>query len=455
MFVTAMASELRKAGERTSGARRDAFLAAAAALRGADPRLMVKRAFKLHGDSARVGGRTMHLDGYRRIIVLGAGKASALMAAELERILGGRVDDGVVIAPEYQHPLPKLTSVELARSTHPLPSEKGVRAAVRLLAMLDGVSKEDLVVCALSGGASSLMPLPVEGVSVNDLAWTTMLLQKAGADIGEVNCVRKHLSRIAGGRLAEKARGAEVLSLIISDVVGDDLSAIASGPTAPDPTTFADAEAILKRLKVWGNLPAPVRGAVRAGVEGRTSETPKPGSSIFERVNNVLVGSNRAALVGAKTFLEREGYHVSSFRGSVTGEARVVGKELAILARVWGGGTRRGAVWGGETTVTVRGKGAGGRNQEVVLAAALTLRRTSGITVISFGTDGIDGPTDAAGAIADSTTFARAKAHGLDPIGSLENNDSYSFFKALGDLVVTGPTGTNVNDVMLALREED
>jgi len=450
-----MASRLQKAGERTSGARRDALLAAAAALRGADPRLMVKRAFELHGDSAMVGGRTLHLDTYRRIVVLGAGKASALMAAELENILGERADDGVVIVPEYQHPLPKLRKVEIVKSTHPLPSEKGVRAAKRLLAVLDGVGKEDLVVCALSGGASSLMPFPVEGVSVDDLARTTMLLQKAGADICEVNCVRKHLSRIAGGRLAEKARGAEVLSLIISDVVGDDLSAIASGPTAPDPTTFVDAEDVLKKLKVWGRLPAPVRRAVRAGVEGRTSETPKPGSASFERVSNVLVGSNRAACVEAKTFLEREGYHVSSFRGSVTGEARVVGKQLALLARSWSGRGRRGAVWGGETTVTVRGKGAGGRNQEVALAAALTLGESSGITVISFGTDGIDGPTDAAGAITDSTTFARAKAHGLDPFESLEDNDSYSFFRALGDLVVTGPTGTNVNDVMIALSGKD
>jgi glycerate-2-kinase len=450
-----MASALERASEKASSTRRDALLAAAAALRGADPRLMVRRALRLRGEMAKVGGTTLNLRNFRRVIVVGAGKASALMAAELERILRGRVDRGVVIVPEYQHPIPKLRRVRIVKSTHPLPSKKGVRATKKILAVLGGVGEEDLVVCLLSGGASSLMPLPVEGVSVDDIAQTTTLLQKAGAEIGEVNCVRKHLSQIAGGRLVEKTNGAVVLSLIMSDVVGDDLSAVASGPTVPDTTTFAEAVGVLRRLKVWDTVPRSIRRTLRAGVQGRVRETPKPGSALFKKVENILVGSNTGACDQARALLEREGYHVASFLGSVTGEARVVGKQLALLARSGRQGGPWGAVWGGETTVTVRGEGVGGRNQEVALAAAIALKGSSGITVLSLGTDGIDGPTDAAGAIADSTTSERARARGLDPLYFLENNDSNSFFRALGDLVVTGPTGTNVNDVMIALRGRD
>lgn len=435
---------------RATDVRRDAMRAVAAALKASGPELLVRRALILEDGRLKIGGLDRDLKGYRRVVLIGGGKASALMAAETERILGRRLDGGVVIVPDYQRPLPKLRRVEFARSTHPLPSEKGARAVRRMLGALAGVDGRDLVVALISGGGSALMPAPLKGVAVEELERTTSLLLKAGAEIAETNCVRKHLSRIAGGRLVEKTGGAEVLTLIVSDVVGDDLSSVASGPTVADPTTFREALRVLKARRVWDKAPGSVRRAVRSGVDGSIRETPKPGDPVFDRVTNVVVGSNVVASSAARESLEASGYRVTVLT-SVTGEARVVGGRLAREARSapslpWA------AVWGGETTVTVRGRGAGGRNQELALAAAIELRGSSRTAVVSFGTDGVDGATKAAGAYADSTTFERAKALGFDPRRFLRNNDSHSFFKALGDLLVTGPTGTNVNDVMLALR---
>ncbi|MDG6989229.1 MAG: glycerate kinase [Nitrososphaerota archaeon] len=431
--------------------RGDALAAVRAAIDAADPRRLVLRELSAEGGVLTAGGSRGVLEGYRRVVVVGGGKASALMAAGVERVLGARVDGGVVIVPEYQRPLPKLRKVKFAESTHPLPSEKGARAVREMLGFLSGVGAGDLVIVLVSGGGSALMPAPIEGVTLKELELTTSLLLRAGAEIGEVNCVRKHLSEIAGGRLVEKTNGAEVLTLLISDVVGDDLSSVASGPTVPDPTTFSGARRILTDRGIWSRVPQSVRDAVREGAEGSTAETPKPGDRAFRRVTNVLVGSNDVATTAASEALRARGYRVTR-ASSVIGEARDVGKRLAALARATPGSGRWAAVWGGETTVTVRGNGIGGRNQELALAAAIELKGTSGIALVSFGTDGVDGPTDAAGALADSVSFDRARAMGLDPRALLENNDSHSFFRSLGDLVVTGPTGTNVNDVMLAIR---
>jgi len=446
-----MLSDLERSLSRAQGGRRDALLAVSACLKAADPRLMVRSAVRLEGGAFLVKGRRLDLRGFRHILVVGGGKASGLMAAEVEHILGDWIYGGVVVVPESQRFLPRLDRVRFARSTHPVPTEKGVMATRRMLRALDGVRAEDLVICLISGGGSALMPLPVDGVSVNDLGETTKLLLGAGAEIGEINCVRKHLSQVAGGRLAERARRAEVLSLVISDVVGDDLGTIASGPTAPDPTTYLGAMRVLKKRGIWGRAPSNIREAIRSGVEGVLAETPKPGDPAFARVNNVLIGSNRIATAAARASLRSSGYEVASFLGEVTGEARTVGRRLALLARKQLRGGKWAAVWGGETTVTVRGEGVGGRNQELALAAAIGLRGAPGIVVVSFGTDGVDGPTDAAGALAESTTYERARSRGLVPEEYLERNDSYAFFRTLGGLVMTGPTGTNVNDIMMAL----
>jgi glycerate 2-kinase len=445
-----MSVEIRKAVAGARGIRRDVLAAVEAALKAADPRSLVRRELKLRGSRLTARSVGVDLERFRRVVVVGGGKASGLMAVEAERILGDRIDEGVVVVPGYQKGLPHLKKVRFERSTHPLPSEKGARAVKKVLKVLEKVGAEDLVIVLLSGGCSAMMPAPPEGITVKELERTTNLLLKAGADIRETNCVRKHLSQIAGGRLVERARGAEVLALVISDVVGDDLGTIASGPTVPDPTTFADARAVLERRKIWRAVPAAVREAITTGVSGAAEETPKPGSRIFERVENLVIGSNADACAAARASLESRGYGVV-LRTQVTGEARQVGRDLAGMA-LSGGASHWAAIWGGETTVTVKGRGTGGRNQEVALAAAVELRGSSRVVIASVGTDGVDGPTKAAGAMVDGTTIERGRLLGLDASRSLDDNDSNSYFRALGDLVVTGPTGTNVNDLMIAAR---
>jgi len=392
---------------------------------------------------------------YDRIIVVGWGKASALMAEELERILGERISRGLVVVPEFQKKLPILRRIKFETSTHPLPTEKGVRAAKMILDKLEGFGEDHLIICLVSGGGSALIPLPVDGVSLDDLRQTTTLLLRSGADIKEMNCVRKHLSQILGGKLIERTAGAEVLSLVVSDVVGDDLGTVSSGPTMPDLTTFAMAMSVLEKYEIMAALPASVRRTILLGVQGKVSETPKPGNPIFSRTHNLLIGSNSDACAGAKTCLESRGYSVPTVMESVSGEARSFGEKLADLARTSSAEGRWAAVAGRETTVTVKGPGRGGRNEEVVLSAAMALDGSRSRTVISFGTDGLDGTSYAAGAIADSKTLERARQMRLDPRKFLEENNSQSFFEKLGDLVVTGPTGTNVNDVTMILVGHD
>jgi glycerate 2-kinase len=452
--VGSTSNNLDEAAALARGARKDVLLAASAALAAADPGILVEKAVRVSGSKLTAGDRRIDLRSFRRVFVVGGGKASGLMAVAAERMLRDWIEDGVVIVPEYQTRLPPLARIKYEPSTHPLPSEKGARAVRKMLDVAGRAGEGDLVVCLISGGGSALMPLPVEGVSLNDLRDTTKLLLNAGAEITEMNSVRKHLSQIAGGRLVQRLGGAEVISLIISDVVGDDPGSIASGPTVPDPTTFAEAEGMLRRREIWKRVPSSVRRIIDLGAKGKAAETPKPDSPLFAKVSNLVVGSNVVACSAARTFLRKKGYRVSSFVGDVTGEARDVGSNLARLALSWSGDERRAAVWGGETTVTVRGKGLGGRNQEVVLAAAIGLHGGAA-TVVSFGTDGIDGPTDAAGAICDATTLGRAEALGLKPSLFLEQNDSHAFFDALRDLVLTGPTGTNVNDVMIMVGGRD
>ncbi|HKT21797.1 MAG TPA: DUF4147 domain-containing protein, partial [Nitrososphaerales archaeon] len=417
-----MSEKLRKMAAGAEGTRGDVLAAVEAALEAGDPRALVRGGLTRRGSILSARRARLDLDDYRRVVVVGGGKASGLMAVEAERILGDRIDGGVVIVPSYQKGLPRLAKIRFGRSTHPLPSEKGAKAVNLMLKVLEGVGSRDLVIALLSGGGSAMMPAPPAGVKVRDLEQTTELLLRAGANVEETNCVRKHLSRIAGGRLVEKSGGAKVLALVISDVVGDDLSTIASGPTVPDPTTFSDARRILAGRKIWRKVSASVRAAVMSGISGLAEETPKPGSRIFEEVENVVIGSNADACAAAKSSLESRGYRVV-LRTRVTGEARMVGKELADLA-LSGRGRHWAAVWGGETTVTVRGMGKGGRNQEAALAAAFELRGSSQVVVAFVGTDGVDGPTSAAGATADGTSFMRGLGLGLDAAKFLRENDS-------------------------------
>ncbi len=423
-----------------------------AAIAAGDPKQLLDENIRFDGGTLRVRSLRLDLSRYRRVLVVGGGKASGKMALELERILGRRITAGVVNIPEYQEFSTKGSLITFNPATHPMPSTKGVRGVRMMLELVGVPSSDDLIICLFSGGGSALLPLPLGGVTIRDKVRVTRLLLRSGADIHEINAVRKHLSLVKGGRLAELLFPATVVSLIISDVVGDRVDSVASGPTAPDPTTFSEAKQVLVDRSVWDKVAPSVRDVMAKGISGRIDETPKPGSRVFRRVHNIVIGSNRISRLSAAQELRRMGYHTTVLRGEVTGEASKAGirmarmvKDLASQARPWA------LVGGGETTVTVRGRGRGGRNQEFALSIALAIEGISGIAVGSAATDGVDGPTDAAGAVADGETVARGKGEGLSARLCLERNDSYTFFKRLGDLIMTGPTGTNVNDVFVAI----
>lgn len=397
------------------------------------------------------------LAAYRRVVVVGMGKAGLAMAEAVEDRLGPRVAEGCVVVPHgYDRTRPERLNVprriDICYGGHPVPDEGSVRAARRILQLARACTAEDLLIVLVSGGGSALCADFEGDVTLAEAQATFRLLLESGADIHAVNTVRKHLSRIAGGRLARAAAPAEVVALSISDVPGDDLSVIASGPTVPDPTTFADAVDVLERRDLWERVPPAVRRHLTAGRRDIRLETPRPGDPLFDAVRTHLIATNADALASAATEAQARGYRVIVAPEPVTGEAREVGGRLAAEARRVPAGEPVCLLWGGETTVTVRGSGSGGRNQEVALGAALALDGcTRRIVFLSGGTDGIDGPTDAAGAWVTADTAAAARARGLDPAAFLAENDAYAFFSEIGTLLRPGPTHTNVMDVMMAL----
>jgi glycerate-2-kinase len=397
---------------------------------------------------------------FERVLVIGGGKASARMALELERVLDGKLTGGSLNIPDYTRPWPRGSRISFNPASHPIPSEKGVRGVKKMLKLVERPSRKDLVICLISGGGSALMPLPSKEVRLSDKQKTTRLLLKSGSTIEETNTVRKHLSEFKGGRLAEKLYPAAVVTLIVSDVVGDPLGSIASGPTVADETTFADAYNVLHRRGLWQKVPRSVRKRIQAGRAGRLPETPKRGSSAFKRVHNILLATNRESCIAASQVLEELGYHPMILSTELQGEAKEVGKVLSgIVSGIRDNNTPisppAAIIAGGETTVTVRGKGRGGRNQELVLSAAQALRGKPKVLVSSIGTDGVDGSTKAAGAVADGETVERGWKKNLDADTFLQRNDSNSFFKKINDLIVTGPTGTNVNDIMIAIVDSE
>lgn len=422
--------------------RLDAMAIFEAALEAAQPAAAIERNVRLddQGRAMIVGGRSYDLDSYRRILVVGAGKATAAMAAAVERLLGGRISGGLINV-KYGH-TEKLERIAINECSHPVPDQAGVDGTARIHALVSEARKDDLVLCLISGGASALTPLPVPGMDLAAKQALTSRLLEAGANIHQMNIVRKHLSRFKGGRLAEAAYPATVLTLILSDVIGDDPSTIGSGPTAPDPSTVADAHELLEQFGIGADLPL--------------EETPKPGDALFRRVQNTVIGSNRLAIDAASKKAAELGWTPVVLSSYIEGETREIALMHSAIAREVVATGQPAAVpvcliSGGETTVTIQGTGKGGRNQEFVLAAALALNGMPQVTVLSGGTDGTDGPTDAAGAIADGLTLTRARMANADAKKSLANNDSYHFFEALGDLVKTGPTGTNVMDLRLLL----
>jgi hydroxypyruvate reductase len=435
-------------------ARAHAHAILAAGLAAVAPRAALARHLRREGDALLADGVAYDLRAHARVLVVGAGKASAEMAAAVEDLLGPHATAGLVITKDG-HAVP-TRRVAVREASHPLPDARGVAATAALRALLDGAGERDLVLVLLSGGGSALLEQPADGLTLGDLQATTEALLRAGATINELNAVRKHLSAVKGGNLARAAAPATVLVLVLSDVVGNPLDVIASGPCAPDPTTYADALAVLARYQLAEAVPPAVRAHLAAGARGERPETPKPGDPLFAQVQHVIIGDNAQAAAACVAEAERRGLRALLLSTFVEGEAREVGRVLGALARelrVHGRPLAPPAclILGGETTVTVRGPGRGGRNQEVALGAAWALAGLPDVLVVSAATDGGDGPTDAAGACVDGTTLARAAGLGLDPRAHLARNDAYPFFQALGDLLVTGPTRTNVNDLLLVL----
>jgi len=425
-----------------------------AAVRAVDPAEAIRRHLVRQGDRLTVGGEAVDLQRVRRIVVVGLGKAGAPMAAAVEEILGDRIDAGVVVT-KYGHVQPTRT-IRLHEAGHPVPDDAGIAGAQAVLDQVHGLGPDDLVLVLISGGGSALTPAPVAGITLAEKQALTKSLLACGADIREMNALRKHISRIKGGQLARAAAPSRVFTLILSDIVGDPLDAIASGPTVPDPRTYADALAILDKYHIRQEIPASIRTHLEAGAAGRIPETPKPDDSLFSRVRSVMVASNIQALEAAKAEAARRGFQAMVLSSFIEGETREIARMHAALAlevRASGNPLKPPVciITGGETTVTLKGKGKGGRNQEFALAAALDIAGLPDTVILSAGTDGTDGPTDAAGALADGATVSRAVGLGLAPRAALDGNDAYPFFQRLGDLVMTGPTRTNVMDVRLVL----
>ncbi len=419
-----------------------------AALAAADPYRAVERYTEAIRKEYRDGG-------FRRLVVVGLGKAAFAMARALHDRLGVRIDQGIVVT-KYGHadPAVHLGTVEVYEGGHPLPDENGFRAARKVIDLRGTLDERTLAVCLVSGGGSAIFVAPGEGILLAEKQKLTNLLLRCGAPIEELNTVRKHISRVKGGRLAEILFPARVISLILSDVVGDPLDIIASGVTSPDGSTYADAMAILEKYRLLPEAPPSILDYLKRGVAGLVPETPKPGDRVFARVDNTIIGSNRLALDAARERAAAMGFAAEIIARDVVGEASDCGRKLAAIAReakvrAAREGRKLCLISGGEPTVTVRGSGLGGRNTELALAFAIAAEGIEGAGLLSAGTDGTDGPTDAAGAVADGSTVARGRALGLEAAASLADNDSYPFFRALGDLVITGPTGTNVIDVHL------
>ncbi len=433
-----------------------------AALRAVDPAAAVKRVMQLSGERLNIAGQDYDLSAFRHVWLVGAGKAGASMASAAQQVLAEHLDGGVVIVKEGhitpsagvdEQALHQISQrLSLIEASHPVPDERGMRAATRMADLLRNCQEDDLVICLISGGGSALLTAPPPGISLDDLQALTQMLLASGASIDEINSLRKHLDQLKGGQLARLAYPARIAALILSDVVGSELDVIASGPTVPDQSTYADAWEVLRAYNLLERIPSAIREYLEKGCRGILPDTPKPGDLILDYVQNVIIGSNQQAADAALAQSRAEGFNSLVLSTYMQGEARQAGRMLAAIARQV---VEHGQpiappaciISGGETTVTLHGDGLGGRNLELALGAARELDGLPGAALITLATDGGDGPTDAAGAVVTGETFKRAAALGMLTETYLRSNDSYHFFQALGDLLITGPTGTNVNDL--------
>ncbi len=422
-----------------------------------DPKRLVKQVIIPNKNGLVVNGSYYDYSKYNRIFVIGAGKAGASMGKAVEDILGDRIDEGMVVVKYgYGEPCRKIKIIEAG---HPIPDEAGVGAAQSILEIVRNAGGDDLIICLISGGGSALLTLPAEGISLEDKQNITSLLLKCGADIREMNAVRKHLSQIKGGLLAKAAYPAEMLVFILSDVIGDPLDVIASGPTVPDNSTFDNCLDVLNKYKLKGDIPKNVLALFKMGAEGIIPETPKADDSAFEKVRNMIIGNNEIAVKSAQGKAEELGYNVYTLPKPIQGDTQAAAKTHCDMAKSVLNNSKPISppsciISGGETTVIVKGNGLGGRNMEFALVSAIEIAGFDNIVVLSGGTDGTDGPTDAAGAIADNKTIERAEQSGIKAEDYLDNNDSYSFFKMLDDLIITGPTKTNVMDIHILMIDK-
>ncbi len=427
-----------------------------AGLKAVDPEAAIRRHVQLAGDQLIVGDKAYPFSAFERIIVTGFGKGTAPMAKALEEILGDRLTEGWITV-KYGHGLP-LEKIRVMEAGHPIPDPAGLKATKFILDQLGGCTDKDLILCAFSGGGSALSPAPRAPIELREKQETTQLLLDCGATIFEINAVRKHLSLCKGGQLARIAYPATLVSLFLSDVVGDPLDVIASGPTVPDPSTFSDCIRIVDRYGLREKMPPAVLKLLCDGALGLVADTPKAGDAVFRKSQNLIVGSNRAALLAAEEKARALGYNTLILSSFVQGEARQIARiVVAIGKEILASGHPVAApaciLAGGETTVTIRGSGKGGRNQELALAAALEMDGWPQMALLCAGTDGTDGPTDAAGAFAHGDTCPDALLKGINPEKFLMANDAYHFFNQLDDLFITGPTRTNVMDVICLLVE--
>ena len=434
--------------------RRDAVEIFYKAIEAVQPGAAIKRHCKFDGKTLYIGHRSYHLAQYKNLYVLGAGKATAPMAEAIEDLMDDNITDGIITV-KFDH-VANLRHINLIEAGHPIPDENGIRGAAAILNLAENAEKDDLILCLISGGGSALMPFPDDGLTFEDKQDTIKILLSCGATIHEINTIRKHISKIKGGRLAQAVYPATLVTLILSDVVGDDLDVIASGPTVPDSSSFYDCMNIFRRYNIIGKIPQNILNHIESGISGKIDETPKPHHPGFDRTYNLIIGNNVESLMAAKEKAKSLGYNVLLLSSMIEGETRLVAHVHGAIAREiikTGNPLPLPAciLSGGETTVTITGNGLGGRNQEFALSASIDISDKKNIVVLSGGTDGTDGPTDAAGAFSDTFTFKRAEKMGLDPYRFLANNDSYHFFQKLGDLFITGPTNTNVMDLRIVL----
>jgi hydroxypyruvate reductase/glycerate 2-kinase len=437
-----MTSENCKSGEIARGCF-------AAGIEAVLPDRLIRSNVARTGDTLSVCGQSFDLRAVRRIFAIGAGKASGLMALALEEVLGDRLTGGAVVV-KYGHATP-CKRIEILEAAHPYPDQAGVAATREIMRLCEEAGEHDLVLCLWSGGGSALLADAPEGCSLDEVMSTSKALVNSGASIGEINAVRKHLSRVKGGQVARLAYPAQTVSLILSDVVGDPLDVIASGPTVADPSTFADALRVLRSYRLDAQIPPRILHVLNEGMAGRIPETPKAGDPLLARTGNRIIGSNRLALEAASRYAQTQGLKSVIVTDRLEGNTEAAAELIVKTALERQTQEPLCLLFGGETTLRVTGTGLGGRNQHLALKAALLLKGQRGITVLAGGTDGTDGPTDSAGAVVDEHTCERAAALGIDAEQSLLAFDSYPFFKKTGGHVFTGPTRTNVMDMAVVI----